>query len=231
MEIAGFDIVQQRDSVAIAYGRTYDFDKIFNAYFALMEVVASMSGGPSWTKPTPWITGPNGRYPLSRENIRRGWDKVLDRWQVSDEHISHVVGGLTFRAYLLGRTRLDCNLGEHTLCIHGTKRPVGRVPYPNGNMMVVAIESQPEVEIFGGEDGRGALLGAPKYAIERVRTCVETNLKSYGLKMEDTGGAGDDQFAVVSFPFKRFHSGTDGYGPIRVRCNVFGHISPKATTA
>lgn len=231
MDSGGFDVVQQTESVAITYGREYDFDKVFSAYIGLIEIITTASGGPAWIKPTPWAYGVNSRVSLNAGKLREVWNRIRERYQVCDYHISHVIGGATFQVYLLGRTRLVCNLSDHSLRIDGSKHLIGYSAGVNGGTKVSALEASPEIEIFGQTDSKGKVHGVPFIVVDRIRSCLEGSLRVYGMSFEYVEVEKDKYMGLINFPFKRFRAHKHGYGHVRVRCRVQGILNPGTTTA
>jgi len=230
MAMLGVDFVSEKERLAVTYGRAYEFDKIFDAYMAVIVELADVFGGRSWVKPSKWIRTKAPRIPVDRGLLHLAWERITERYQVTDEHLVHVIGPLTLDANLLGTSSLVYDLRTSSLSRNTNTHRVGRVPGPDGEVELLALESHPEIFIHGARAHDGSMRGIAKVHMDKVKACMDGPLADLGLACEIMDAGKEGCIATIGFPFPRYRA-KQGFQELSVRCVVRGSLDPEGAKA
>ncbi len=195
---------------ALVEGNRFDLNVILDAYEELVGALAEefadgattlSTAHPAHQKKIPWPEP-------GKATARKAWYGMAELYEVVDEALVHVMGRMTVKAYLLGKT----------WCVHDPA--TGRITTPLGED-VADLEPQPVVCIYGEQIGPNQYGMADERDIAVARRIVTANLAHLGLAFEASGPRVDRAtgrallVAYVTFPHAVYGKGRDF---VRVRC-------------
>ncbi|HTK04457.1 MAG TPA: hypothetical protein VL500_02645 [Candidatus Eisenbacteria bacterium] len=194
---------------AIILGRKYDLSKIIAAHEKLVDALTAHFGASVLTTDRP---GAQKRIPWPEPGkaiARRTWEQMKELHDVVDEPLLHLAGGLTVKAFLLGKT----------WCVRNIE--TGAITTPEGED-VSLLDPVPTVCIYGAGNGNGSYRLVDGATMDAVSMLLSDKLRDLGLGFERrtindavAAGSGASDFAFITFPHEVYGAGRDW---ITVRC-------------
>lgn len=194
---------------AVIVGQKYDLPKVIAAYERLIDALTAHFGSSVLTTERPEAQKRIAWPDPGKAVARRTWEQRKELHDVVDEPLLHLAGGLTVKAYLLGKT----------WCVRNVE--TGAITTPERED-VSWLDPVPTVCVYGAGDGKGSyrlIDGATMDAISMVLSDV---LRDLGLDFErktinvpGTAADGRTDFAYITFPHGVYGAGRDW---ITVRC-------------
>lgn len=204
-------------------GPRYDLRKVLDAYEQVIDVLTERIGGGRSTVSTTreqyreHLDWPDPGKGVARET----WLRMAELYEAVDEPLVHAVGGMTAKAYLLGKT----------WCVYHRERDL--ITTPTG-LDLSELDPHPVIGVYGPEVQDNSYQLCDAATIAAVRGLLAGPLAGLGLEMtesqiltEPSDPSRPLQIAFIDFP----HAGYgDGFGPIRVRCVTPDGTFVKANT-
>lgn len=200
-----------RNGWVLILGDRYDLRKALDAAEAVIDCLSRHLGPqssvvstelPGYRRDLVWPTP-------ARELARDTWIKAAREFDVSDISLSHRIGPLTVKVFLLGKT----------WCVYD--RDTGRLTTP-GLRPVSDLDPTPTICLYGPETQPGCYGLLEPAVLDAVETALRTDLGDLGLQMErhvltpdPTRPESTLQVAFLTLPHAVYGNGR---GPIRVRC-------------
>lgn len=194
---------------ALIRGQKYDLSKVLASYEKLVDALTAHFGASTLTTDRP---GARKRIPWPEPGkaiARSTWEQMKQLHDVVDEPLLHLAGGLTVKAYLLGKT----------WCVRNVE--TGAITTPEGED-VSLLDPAPIVCIYGSGNGDGSYRLVDGATMDAVSMLLSDTLRDLGLGFERrtinearTAADGRTDFAFITFPHDAYGAGRDW---ITVRC-------------
>jgi len=194
---------------ALIEGPKYDLRKILAAHEQLIDALTAHFGSSALTtdhaeaqRRIPW---PEPGKAVARST----WERMKQIHDVVDEPLLHIAGGLTVKAYLLGKT----------WCVRNVD--TGAITTPSGED-ISWLDPVPTVCIYGARADDGACRLVDGATMDAVSMVLSDKLRDLGLDFERrtindavAAGSGATDIAFITFPHGVYGAGRDW---ITVRC-------------
>ncbi|HTM68558.1 MAG TPA: hypothetical protein VL426_04615 [Candidatus Binatia bacterium] len=194
---------------AVILGQKYDLAKVLASYEKLIDALTEHFGSSQVTTDHAFAQKRIAWPEPGKQLARQIWAKMKEIHDVVDEPLLHLAGGLTVKAFLLGKTWCVRDVGT------------GAITTPEGED-VSLLDPAPTVCIYGSriDDGNYRLVDGA--TMDAVSMLLGDKLRDLGLGFERrtinearTAADGRTDFAFITFPHAAYGAGRDW---ITVRC-------------
>lgn len=194
---------------ALVEGPKYDFPRVLGAYERIVDAFTARFGASTVTTDRPGAQRRIVWPDPGRAVARAVWEKLKEMHDVVDEPLVHLVGDLTVKAYLLGKT----------WCVRDAK--TGEIRTSHGEH-VSKLDPSPTVCVYGVRSEDGACRLVDGGTMDAVGEILAYDLRDLGLRFERstlcvpaTAADGRTDYGFITLPHAVYGAGRDW---LNVRC-------------